>query len=84
MVTQLRKRNARGSGALLRDEILAAAAGPLDAAECEADLTLRGIASAAGISAPAIYAHLGRRDAILAAIVDQSWPTRGDTCCATP
>ncbi len=73
VATELRKRNARGSGALLRDEILAAAAGLLDSAEREADLTLRGIASAAGISAPAIYAHFEHRDAILAAIVDQSW-----------
>lgn len=73
VATQLRRRNARGSGALLRDEILAAAAGLLDAVEHEADVTLRGIACAAGISAPAIYAHFEHRDAILAAIADQSW-----------
>lgn len=73
MSTQVRKRNARGSGALLRDEILAAASGLLDDAEHESDLTLRKIASAAGISAPAIYPHFEHRDAILAAIAERSW-----------
>lgn len=73
MSSQIRKRNARGSGALLRDEILAAARRLLDEAEHEADLTLRKIAAAAGISAPAIYSHFRHRDAILAAIVEQSW-----------
>ncbi len=69
----MRKRNARGSGALLRAEILAAAGELLDAADRESDLTLRGIACAAGISAPAIYAHFEDRDAILSAIAEQSW-----------
>lgn len=73
MPTQVRKRNARGSGALLRDEILIAAAELLDDAEHEADLTLRGIAAATGISAPAIYPHFAHRDAILAAIAEQAW-----------
>lgn len=73
VATQVRKRNARGSGALLRAEILSAATELLDAAEHESDLTLRGIAAAAGISAPAIYPHFGHRDAILAAIAEQSW-----------
>ncbi|WP_395308685.1 TetR family transcriptional regulator [Mycobacterium sp. AMU20-3851] len=73
MGSPVRKRNARGSGALLRAEILTAACELLDAADRESDLTLRGIACAAGISAPAIYAHFEHRDAILSAIAEQSW-----------
>lgn len=68
-----RKRNARGSGALLREEILLAATGLLDAADNDAEVTLRGIALAAGISAPAIYAHFEDRDAVMAGIVERSW-----------
>lgn len=68
-----RRRNARGSGALLREEILAAATDLLDAAQSESDLTLRGIACAAGITAPAIYAHFPDRDAILAALAERAW-----------
>ncbi|MGU3498500.1 TetR/AcrR family transcriptional regulator [Mycobacterium sp. C31M] len=70
---QVRKRNARGSGALLRAEILAAAGELLDQADRRSDVTLRQIAMAAGISAPAIYGHFADRDAILAALVDQCW-----------
>lgn len=68
-----RRRNARGSGVLLRDEILTAATDLLDAAESESDLTLRGIACAAGITAPAIYAHFPDRDAILTALAERAW-----------
>lgn len=73
MIDSPRRRNARGSGALLREEILAAATALLDASETESDLTLRGIACAAGITAPSIYAHFPDRDAILAAVVDRAW-----------
>src|SRR5690606_307921 len=70
--------------ALLRDEILAAATELLDAAGSESDLSLRGIATAAGISAPAIYPHFPHRDAILASRSEQSC-TRGaaETAAAT-
>lgn len=73
VATPTRRRNARGSGVLLRDEILAAATALLDAADSEADLTLRGIAGAAGITAPAIYAHFPDRDAILTALAERAW-----------
>ncbi len=68
-----RRRNPRGSGALLRQEILAAADELLDAAESESELTLRGIACAAGITAPAIYAHFPDREAILTALAERAW-----------
>lgn len=73
MTTPTRRRNARGSGILLREEILAAATELLDAADNEADITLRRIACAAGITAPAIYAHFPDRNAILAEISERSW-----------
>ena len=73
MPVSTRRRNARGSGVLLRDEILSAATGLLDAVDSEADLTLRGIACAAGITAPAIYAHFPDRDAIVAALAERGW-----------
>jgi AcrR family transcriptional regulator len=69
----LRRRNARGSGALLREEIVAAATDLLDAANNEADVTLRRIACATGITAPAIYAHFPDRNAVLAEIAERSW-----------
>ncbi len=71
--TKVRSRNARGSGALLREEILMAATELLDGADSETELTLRGIACAAGITAPAIYAHFPDREAILAAVADRGW-----------
>ncbi|WP_304105865.1 TetR/AcrR family transcriptional regulator [Mycolicibacterium bacteremicum] len=73
MEVRARKRNARGSGNLLRAEILAAAGELLDATGRRSDLTLRQIAGAAGISAPAIYAHFADREAILAAVAEQGW-----------
>lgn len=73
MEVRARKRNARGSGNLLRAEILAAAAELLDATGRRSDLTLRQIAGAAGISAPAIYAHFADREAILVALAEQGW-----------
>ena len=73
MAASTRQRNARGSGALLREDILTAATELLDAADCESELTLRRIACAAGITAPAIYAHFADRDAILTAIAERAW-----------
>ncbi|MGV0743758.1 TetR/AcrR family transcriptional regulator [Mycolicibacterium sp. XJ870] len=73
MTSPSRKRNARGSGALLREEILVAATALLDAADNEAEVTLRRIACAAGISAPAIYAHFEDRNAVMVGIVERSW-----------
>lgn len=73
MPVSTRRRNARGNGVLLRDEILTAATDLLDAVDSESDLTLRGIACAAGITAPAIYAHFPDRDAIVAALAERAW-----------
>ena len=68
-----RQRNQRGQGALLRDEILTAALHVIDTAQSEADISLRGIAREAGISAMSMYAHFADRDALLAAVANANW-----------
>ncbi|HEX5144147.1 MAG TPA: TetR/AcrR family transcriptional regulator [Mycobacterium sp.] len=73
MPSPARQRNARGCGNLLREEILSAATELLDAATLESEVTLRRIACAVGITAPAIYAHFEDRETILAEIVERSW-----------
>ncbi|MGF7234271.1 MAG: TetR/AcrR family transcriptional regulator [Frankia sp.] len=68
-VSPPRQRNRRGEGALLRDDILAAAARVLGRDGVEG-LSLRSVAREAGIAAPSIYAHFADRDAVLAAVMD--------------
>ena len=73
MTTSTRRRNQRGHGALLRDEILAAATRLIDTAQNEAEVSLRGIAREAGIAAPSVYAHFADRDEVLLAVAETSW-----------
>ncbi|WP_107655353.1 TetR/AcrR family transcriptional regulator [Nocardia suismassiliense] len=73
MAATPRKRNARGHGSALRHEIVRAATGLIDEVESESDVTLRSIARAAGVSAPAIYAHFPDRDTVLDAVTEASW-----------
>jgi len=73
MEATIRRRNPRGSGDQLRDEILRAATQLIDKTEDESKVTLRSIARAAGIAAPSVYAHFPDRDAIIAAIMEHSW-----------
>ncbi len=64
-----RKRNLRGQGTRLREEIEAAALRLVDAG---ADpITLRAVAREAGISAPSIYDHFGDLEEIVSAVVDR-------------
>lgn len=65
--------NKRGQGTGLRREILTAAAALLADASAGQAVTLRGIARRAGIAAPSIYPHFADRDAILAAVVAESF-----------
>jgi AcrR family transcriptional regulator len=65
-----RKRNARGQGALLREEIVGAAIRLVDAVGADA-VTLRAVAREAGISAPSIYDHFDDVERILGAVVAQ-------------
>ncbi|WP_432837206.1 TetR/AcrR family transcriptional regulator [Dactylosporangium sp. CA-092794] len=69
-VQQHRTRNRRGEGALLRDEIVAAAERLLEREGDEEALTLRSVAREAGISAPSIYSHFADRQAIIEAVLD--------------
>ena len=68
-----RRRNPRGHGALLRDEIVSAATQVIDHADNEADVSLRRIARAAGIAAPSVYAHFADRGQVVEAVIEASW-----------
>lgn len=67
-----RARNRRGEGARLRQEIVAAAADLLDSGG-EGAVTLKDIARTVGISSPSIYAHFPDREAIVAAVVAETF-----------
>ncbi|MGB3892696.1 MAG: TetR/AcrR family transcriptional regulator [Mycolicibacter sinensis] len=73
MPSPTRRRNLRGHGALLREEILAAAARVIDGADSEGEVSLRRIAREAGIAAPSVYAHFEDRDRVLEAVAELSW-----------
>ncbi|MEB3033659.1 TetR/AcrR family transcriptional regulator [[Mycobacterium] nativiensis] len=68
-----RRRNLRGHGGLLRDEILSAATRVIDGADSEGEVSLRSIAREAGIAAPSVYAHFDDRDRVLEAVAESSW-----------
>jgi len=71
--TSPRRRNLRGHGALLRDEILAAAVRVIDGADSEAEVSLRRIAREAGIAAPSVYAHFDDLERVLESVAESSW-----------
>jgi AcrR family transcriptional regulator len=66
-------RNARGSGLLLRDEIVQAARSILDEGGHESTVTLRAVARRVGIAAPSIYAHFSDADDIVQAVVVETF-----------
>jgi AcrR family transcriptional regulator len=68
-----RRRNKRGEGALLQEDIVRAAATLLETTGRDDALTLRAVARAAGITAPSIYAHFADRDEILVAVVERTF-----------
>lgn len=63
------RRNRRGEGARLRQDILDAAARILETTGSEDAVTLRAIARDVGIAAPSIYAHFPDREAVLDQLV---------------
>ncbi|WP_434438499.1 TetR/AcrR family transcriptional regulator [Lentzea sp. E54] len=69
--TEPRRRNRRGEGGKLRDEIIAAAVALLDEGGDERAVTLRSVARKAGIAAPSIYAHFADQPSIMLAVVQQ-------------
>jgi AcrR family transcriptional regulator len=66
-----RQRNARGQGARLTSEIVAAALTLIERTGSDEAVTLRAVAREVGIAAPSIYAHFADRDAIIIAAVVQ-------------
>ena len=66
-----RQRNARGQGARLTKEIVAAALALIERTGSDEAVTLRAVAREVGIAAPSIYAHFADRDAIIVAAVLQ-------------
>ncbi|MFF0372585.1 TetR/AcrR family transcriptional regulator [Micromonospora sp. NPDC005087] len=68
-----RRRNRRGQGALLREDILRAAAGMIEETGSDESVTLRSVAREVGIAAPSIYAHFPDREAIVDAVIDDAF-----------
>lgn len=74
-----RRRNARGEGARLRDELIEAALDVI-AQDGSADAaTIRAVARRAGVSAPSVYLHFADRDALLGALVVRLFDDLTDT-----
>ena len=69
--TEPRRRNRRGEGGKLREEIIAAALALLDEGGDERAVTLRSVARKAGIAAPSIYPHFADQPSIMLAVVQQ-------------
>jgi AcrR family transcriptional regulator len=63
----------RGEGGKLRADIIAAAAGLMEETGTEQSVTLREVARRIGIAAPSIYEHFPSREAIVYAVIDDSF-----------
>src|SRR6201996_8244720 len=81
---RVRRRNKRGQGAQLRDDIVQAASTLLEETGDEDAFTLRAVARAAAITAPAIYAHFADRDEIKRAVVQHTFSTLAETLRPVP
>ncbi len=64
-----RKRNARGQGARLTEDIVSGALEIIEREGTDEAVTLRAVAREIGIAAPSIYAHFSDRAAIMLAVV---------------
>lgn len=69
VVRGARRRNARGQGSRLADDIVTGALALIERTGSDEAVTLRAVAREIGIAAPSIYAHFADRDAILMAVV---------------
>jgi AcrR family transcriptional regulator len=76
-VRAARPRLRPGEGALLREEILAAAEALLDEAGDESALTLRAVAARTGVTTPAVYRHFSDKSALIAAVCMRVWEALG-------
>ena len=68
-----RRRNRRGEGDRLREEIITAASQVISEAGDDAALTLRGLARRLGIAAPSIYRHFTDVDQLKMAVVQRAF-----------
>ncbi|WP_210603844.1 TetR/AcrR family transcriptional regulator [Brevibacterium oceani] len=68
-----RRRNPRGEGGRLREDIVAGAAALLDQTGESGAVTLRAIARSVGIAAPSIYRHFDSHAAIMFAVVEKAF-----------
>jgi len=68
-----RKRNRRGQGARLREDLIDAASGLLAERGDPDQLSIRAVAAAAGVTAPSIYLHFADRKSLLRAVVEEGF-----------
>src|ERR1700743_3435386 len=68
---QRHRRNARGQGTRLADDIVRGALAIIERTGSDDAVTLRAVAREVGIAAPSIYAHFADREAIIMAAVAQ-------------
>lgn len=64
-----RRRNPKGQGERLRDDLLEAAASVLGETGDERGLSMREVARRAGVTPPSVYLHFDDRDDLVAAVV---------------
>lgn len=77
-----RKRNRRGDGGRLREEIVAAATELADRAPSDGPLSLRAVARQVGVSAPSLYDHFADLAEILDAVADRGFTMLTETVTA--
>ena len=68
-----RRRNRRGEGGRLREDLLAAAAELVEEAADPAAVTLRAVADRVGVTAPAVYLHFTDIDALKLAVTQRAF-----------
>jgi AcrR family transcriptional regulator len=74
-----RRRNPKGQGGRLRDELIDAAAAILAETGDELGLSLREVARRAGVSSPSVYLHFADKDELLAAVVTDRFASLAET-----
>lgn len=68
---EVRRRNPRGQGERLREEIMSAAARLLEALADDQALSLRAVAREIGVAAPSVYIHFADRDDLVFAVMER-------------
>ena len=73
-----RRRARRGEGHRLREELIAAASDLLGELGDPNQLSMRAVASAAGVSPPSIYLHFADKQELLVAVLRERWAELDD------